>query len=60
MFGKYAAFIIPSYLATAFVMIGITLWIVMVYRSRQREIAELEEKGIRRGRAVAEGGANER
>jgi heme exporter protein D len=54
MFGKYAAFIIPSYLATALVMIGITLWIVMVYRKRQREIAQLEAKGIRRGGAPAQ------
>ena len=48
MFGKYAAFIIPSYLVSALVVGGLTVWIMMQYRRRKAEIRELEARGIRR------------
>ena len=49
MFGKHAAYIIPSYALTAILILGLIVWIVMVYRARLKEIAELENRGIRRG-----------
>lgn len=49
MFGKYAAFIIPSYAATALVIGALALWIILVHRRYRRELAELEARGIRRG-----------
>ncbi len=48
MFGDHAAFIIPSYAITAAVIAGLTIWIMVVYRRRKREIAELEARGVRR------------
>jgi heme exporter protein D len=48
MFGKYAAFIIPSYAVSALVIAGLIVWIMLVYRSRRNEIAELERLGIAR------------
>lgn len=56
MFGQYAGFIIPSYVITAVVLIALTVWIVLAQRRYAREIAALEERGIRRG-ARASGGA---
>jgi len=49
MFGKHAAFIIPSYIATVVVIAALIFWIVVVYRRRLKEIADLEARGIRRG-----------
>ena len=49
MFGKHAAYIIPSYAITAFVIAALLLWIFMTYRKRQKEISELEARGIKRG-----------
>ena len=49
MFGKHAAFIIPSYIATLIVIALLIVWIIAVYRSRKKEIADLEARGIRRG-----------
>ncbi|MGB7287778.1 MAG: heme exporter protein CcmD [Salaquimonas sp.] len=48
MFGKHAAYIIPSYIATAVVIVLLVGWIIVTYRRRQNEIAELEAKGITR------------
>lgn len=53
MFGKHTAFILPSYIATIVVIAALILWIIAVYRKHQREIANLEAKGIRRGGASA-------
>ena len=49
MFGKHATYIIPSYAITVFVIAALVLWIVMIYRKRQKEIADLEARGIKRG-----------
>ena len=52
MFGHYAAFIIPSYLISALVIVGLIVWSVVDHRLRLRELEELERRGIRR-RAAA-------
>lgn len=52
MFGEHAAFIIPSYIVTALVIGSLTVWIMIVYRQRRREIAELESRGVRRRSAA--------
>jgi heme exporter protein D len=49
MFGKHAAYIIPSYVLTVLVIAGLLLWILATYRKRKSEIAALEAKGIKRG-----------
>lgn len=52
MFGDHAAYIIPSYLVTALVMLGLLVWIKLTYAKHQKEIAALEQKGISRGSAL--------
>ena len=49
MFGKHAAYIIPSYAITAFVIAALVVWILMIYRKRRKEISDLEARGIKRG-----------
>ena len=49
MFGKHAAYIIPSYGITALVIIGLIVWITLTWKARRSEIAELEKRGITRG-----------
>jgi len=49
MFGPHAAFIIPSYIATLIVVAVLIGWIIVVYRHRLKEIADLEARGIQRG-----------
>lgn len=51
MFGKHAAYIIPSYVSTAVVIFALIVWIIVTYKRRQKEIADLETKGIKRGSA---------
>ncbi|MFK5979383.1 MAG: heme exporter protein CcmD [Rhizobiaceae bacterium] len=48
MFGQYTAFILPSYAASALVIIIMIVRIMMQYRAQQREIARLEKAGIKR------------
>ena len=48
MFGPHAAFIIPSYIITAVVLIGMVLICRAVYAGRRKELAKLEEEGITR------------
>jgi heme exporter protein CcmD len=48
MFGPYTAYIVPSYLISAVVIIGLIAWTNIAYRRRLREIAELERQGIQR------------
>ena len=48
MFGNYAGFIIPSYLVTALIfaiLVAASMW---NHRSCRRELATLEERGVRR------------
>ena len=56
MFGKHAAYIIPSYGITALVIFLLIVWILGVYWGRKIEIGELVAKGFKRG----EGTKNER
>ena len=54
MFGKHAAFIIPSYGITALVIVVLVAWITITYRQRRREIGQLEENAAaRRGGNVS-------
>lgn len=48
MFGQYAGFIIPAYVLSAVVIIGLIVQVKFVYRARLKEIARLEEQGITR------------
>ena len=43
MFGQYAPFIIPAYLISAVTLSMAAVWIIVVYRARQRELRELRE-----------------
>ena len=38
MFGKHAAFILPSYGITALVIVAMAVWSIVTYRQRRREI----------------------
>ena len=53
MFGKHAAFIIPSYAITVLVIVALAVWIIATYRRRRREIALLEESAARHRKANA-------
>ena len=48
MFGEHASFIIPSYLISFLALVGTAIYIVLVHRSRLKELKQLEEKGINR------------
>lgn len=48
MFGQYAGFIIPAYVVSAAVIIGLILQVNLAYRARLKEIARLEEQGVTR------------
>lgn len=54
MFGKHAAYIIPSYGITLVIGVILVAWIIVTYRKRLNEIRKLEEKGIKRGAKSAE------
>jgi heme exporter protein D len=54
MFGQYAAFIIPSYIATFVVIAGLVIHARIDHARRRAEIAELEARGVRR-RAAGNG-----
>ena len=48
MFGKYAPFIIPAYSLTVAALAIAAIWIGTTYRSRLRELQQLEEAGLKR------------
>ena len=48
MFGKHAAYILPAYTITALVIACLIFWIMMVHKKHERQLAELEAKGIKR------------
>lgn len=48
MFGQYAAFIIPSYVVSAAVILALLVWIRFQHKSRRDMLAELEAAGMRR------------
>jgi heme exporter protein D len=51
----HAGFIAAAYIATAVVLVGLLLWIVVDGRAQRRRLADLEARGIRRRSA---GGAS--
>lgn len=51
MFGDHAAYIVPSYLITALVMLGLIVWIRMTYARHKKELKALEAKGVKRASA---------
>ena len=52
LFGtKYFAFIASSYAITFVVLVFLTVWIVLTYKKRQRDLAMLEAAGLRRAGA---------
>jgi heme exporter protein D len=50
----HAGFIAAAYLATAAVLIGLVLWIVLDGRAQRRRLADLDARGIRRRSAGAD------
>ncbi|MEL6503387.1 MAG: heme exporter protein CcmD [Pseudomonadota bacterium] len=49
LFGtRYFEFIASSYAITALVLVVMVVWVLLTQRSRRRQIAALEEAGIRR------------
>ena len=45
---SHAGFIAAAYVATALVLAGLLLWIVIDGRAQRRRLADLEARGIRR------------
>ena len=45
---SHAGFIAAAYVATAAVLAGLLLWIVIDGRAQRRRLADLEARGIRR------------
>ncbi|MBL4598614.1 MAG: heme exporter protein CcmD [Rhizobiaceae bacterium] len=48
MFGPHTAFIVPSYLATAAVILILVVWTMIEHKAQRTEIARLEKSGIKR------------
>ena len=49
LFGtKYFGFILSAYAVTTVVLLLLVVWILMVHKSRKRQLAKLEEAGIKR------------
>ncbi len=48
MFGDHAAYIIPAYSASALVIIALIFWLNLQYSARKKELAKLEQSGIKR------------
>ena len=46
MFGQYAGFIIPAYVLSAVVIIGLIVQVNLAYRARPKERARLEDQGL--------------
>ncbi len=54
--GPYASFIVISYALVALVLVLLTLWIVLDYRSQTARLRELDASGVTRrsGRSATE------
>lgn len=46
--GPHATFIVVSYLATAIIVLGLTIWIVRDHAVQRRILSDLESRGIKR------------
>lgn len=51
MFGDHAAYIVPSYLISLLVMLGLIGWIRITYSSHKKALKALEAKGVKRASA---------
>jgi heme exporter protein D len=51
MMGGYAAFVWPAYAVAMLVLAGLSWHSLRAHRRRQRELAQLQRRGNRRGRA---------
>ena len=49
----HLGYIIAAYLATAIVLLGMVLWVVLDLRAAKRKLARLEQEGLRRRSEVA-------
>lgn len=52
MFGDHASYIVPSYLITGLVMLGLIAWIRLNYRRHKKELKALDAKGVKRASAI--------
>jgi heme exporter protein D len=50
----HALYVLAAYAASAVALAGLVAWILLDYRARRRELAELEAEGIRRRSARQE------
>ena len=49
LFGtKYFGFILSAYGITALVLLALTIWILLSYRNRKRQLVKLEQAGFKR------------
>lgn len=53
----YLGFILASYLATALVLGGLALWVILDGRAQMQALSELDRSGIRRADAAGGGAA---
>ena len=44
----HSGYIIAAYLASALVLLGLIVWVVLDLRAQKRKLAQLEEQGLRR------------
>lgn len=45
---SHFAYVLISYLASAFVVLALVAWVIIDQRARKAELAELESRGVRR------------
>ena len=49
LFGtKYFGFILSAYAVTTIVLLLLVVWILMTHRSRKKQLAKLEQAGMKR------------
>ena len=49
LFGtKYFGFILSAYAITTLALVLLTVWLVLTYRSRRRQLDKLDKAGVRR------------
>jgi heme exporter protein CcmD len=48
MFGDHAAFIVPAYAVSIFVILLLIIWLRIQYSNCQKELSTLEQSGIKR------------
>jgi heme exporter protein CcmD len=48
MFGDHAAYIVPAYAASIFVILLLIIWLRVQFSNCQKELSKLEQSGIKR------------